>query len=194
MALEQSTDKIPIRIIRSRNHLGKLQDEIVMDCSSAISFGPKIRTKMRKFKKRYSKLLDDVKKLSKKGKRKQSSDYWKIGQLIIDFNKNIEKEFIIINYRQAIARIGKKYSLSDSQTGIIEQFAQTFKKEEVLDKIPFNYYLEFGYKYSQLASKNLLEQEKTRLLELGKKGKLQSHKKYRNELNLLVNSKDEVEA
>ena len=76
MALEQSTDKIPIRIIRSRNHLGKLQDEIVMDCSSAISFGPKIRTKMRKFKKRYSKLLDDVKKLSKKGKRKQSSDYW----------------------------------------------------------------------------------------------------------------------
>ena len=140
MALEQSTDKIPIRIIRSRNHLGKLQDEIVMDCSSAISFGPKIRTKIRKFKKRYSKLLDDIKKLSKKGKRKQSSDYWKIGQLIIDFNKNIEKEFIIINYRQAIARIGKKYSLSDSQTGIIEQFAETFKKEEILDKIPFTFF------------------------------------------------------
>ena len=194
MALEQSTDKIPIRIIRSRNHLGKLQDEIVMDCSSAISFGPKIRTKMRKFKKRYSKLLDDVKKLSKKGKRKQSSDYWKIGQLIIDFNKNIEKEFVIINYRQVIARIGKKHSLSDSQIGIIMQFAETFKKEEVLDKIPFTFYLEFVLKQSQLASKNLLEQEKARLLELGKKGKLPDHKKYRNELKLLVNSKDEVGA
>ena len=194
MALEQSTDKIPIRIIRSRNHLEKLQDEIVMDCSSAISFGPKIRTKMRKCKKRFSKLRDELKKLSKKGKRKQSNDYWKIGQLIIDFNKNIEKEFVIINYRQAMALLGKKYSLSDSTTQIVEQFAKTFKKEEVLDKIPFNYYLEFGYKHNQLASKNLLEQEKTRLLELGKKGKLPDHKKYRNELKLLVNSNDEVEA
>ena len=194
MALEQSTDKIPIRIIRSRNHLGKLQDEIVMDCSSAISFGPKIRTKMRKFKKKYSQLLGDVKKLSKKGKRKQSSDYWKIGQLIIDFNKNIEKEFVIINYRQAMALLGKKYSLSDSTTQIVEQFAKTFKKEEVLDKIPYTFYLEFVLKQSQLASKNLLEQEKARLLELGKKGKLPDHKKYRNELKLLVNSKDEVGA
>ena len=194
MALEQSTDKIPIRIIRSRNHLGKLQDEIVMDCSSAISFGPKIRTKMRKCKKRFSKLRDELKKLSKKGKRKQSSDYWKIGQLIIDFNKNIEKEFVIINYRQAIARIGKKHSLSDSTTQLVEEFAKTFKKEEVLDEIPFNFYLEFVYKQSQLASKNLLKQEKARLLKLGKKGKLSDHKKYRNELKLLINSKDEVEA
>ena len=93
-----------------------------------------------------------------------------------------------------MALLGKKYSLSDSTTQIVEQFAKTFKKEEVLDKIPFNFYLEFGYKYSQLASKNLLELEKARLLELGKKGKLQNHKKYRNELKLLVNSKDEVEA
>ena len=194
MALEQSIEKIPIRIIRSRNHLGKLQDEIVMDCSSAISFGPKIRTKMRKCKKRFTKLRDELKKLSKKGKRKQSSDYWKIGQLIIDFNKNIEKEFVIINYRQVIARISKKHSLSDSQIGIIMQFAETFKKEEVLDKIPFTFYFEFVLKQSQLDSKNLLEQEKARLLELGKKGKLPDHKKYRNELRLLVNSKDEVEA
>ena len=89
MALEQSTDKIPIRIIRSRNHLEKLQDEIVMDCSSAISFGPKIRTKMRKCKKRFSKLRDELKKLSKKGKRKQSRDYWIFGQLIIDFNSKL---------------------------------------------------------------------------------------------------------
>ena len=194
MALEQSIEKIPIRIIRSRNHLGKLQDEIVMDCSSAISFGPKIRTKIRKFKKRYSKLLNDIKKLSKKGERKPASDYWKLGQIINDFNKNIEKDFVIINYRQAIARIGEKYSLSDSTTQIVELFAKTFKKEEVSDKIPFNFYLEFAYKYTQLASKNLLEQEKARLLELGKKGKLPDHKKYRNELKLLVNSKDEVGA
>ena len=190
MALEQSLDKIPIRIIRSKNQLGKFQDDIIMDCNDAISFGPRIRTKIRKFKKRYSKLLDDIKKLSKKGKRKPASDYWKIGQLIIDFNKNIEKEFVIINYRQVIARISKKHSLSDSQIGIIMQFAETFKKEEVLDKIPFTFYLEFILKQSQLASKNLLEQEKARLLELGKKGKLPDHKKYRNELKLLVNSKD----
>ena len=194
MALEQSLDKIPIRIIRSKNQLGKFQEDIIMDCNDAISFGPSIRTKIRKFKKRYSKLLDDIKKLSKKGKRKPASDYWKIGQLIIDFNKNIEKEFVIINYRQAIARIGKKHSLSDSTTQLVEEFAKTFKKEEVLDEIPFNFYLEFVYKQSQLASKNLLKQEKARLLKLGKKGKLSDHKKYRNELKLLINSKDEVEA
>ena len=28
MALEQSTDKIPIRIIRSKNQLGKFQDDV----------------------------------------------------------------------------------------------------------------------------------------------------------------------
>ena len=194
MALEPSLDKIPIRIIRSKDYLGKVQDEIVMDCSDAVSFGSKIRTKIRKFKKIYSKLLADLKKLSKKGKRRQASDYWKIGQLIIEFNKTIEKEFVIINYRQAIAMVGRKHSLSDSTLGIAEQFAKTFKKEEVSDKIPFNFYLEFGYKYTQLASKNLLEQEKARLLELGKKGKLPDHKKYRSELKLLVNSKDEVGA
>ena len=194
MALEPSLAKIPIRIIRSKDYLGKVQDEIVMDCSDAISFGSKIRTKIRKFKKIYSKLLADLKKLSKKGKRRQASDYWKIGQLIIKFNQTIEKEFVIINYRQAIAMVGRKYSLSDSTIGIIEQFAKTFKKEEVLDKIPYTFYLEFVLKQSQLASKNLLEQEKARLLELGKKGKLPDHKKYRNELRLLINSKDEVEA
>ena len=194
MALEESLDKIPVRIIYSKNQSGKFQWEIMMDCSDAVSFGPQIRTKIRKITKLWNKLLDESKKLSKKGERKPASDYWKLGQVINNFNKKIEKEFVIINYRQAMALLGKKYSLSDSTTQIVEQFAKTFKKEEVLDKIPFNFYLEFGYKYSQLASKNLLEQEKARLLELGKKGKLQNHKKYRNELKLLVNSKDEVEA
>ena len=93
-----------------------------------------------------------------------------------------------------MALLGKKYSLSDSTTQIVEQFAKTFKKEEVLDKIPFTFYLEFVLKQSQLASKNLLKQEKARLLKLGKKGKLSDHKKYRNELKLLINSKDEVGA
>ena len=45
-----------------------------------------------------------------------------------NFNKKIEKEFVIINYRQAMALLGKKYSLSDSTTQIVEQFAKTFKK------------------------------------------------------------------
>ena len=192
MALEESLDKIPVRIIYSKNQSGKFQWEIMMDCSDAVSFGPQIRTKIRKITKLWNKLLDESKKLSKKGERKPASDYWKLGQVINNFNKKIEKEFVIINYRQAIARIGKKYSLSDSQTGIIEQFAQTFKKEEVLDKISFTFYLEFILKQSQLASKNLLEQEKARLLELGKKGKLPDHKKYRSELKLLVNSNEEV--
>ena len=46
MALEQSLDKIPVRIIRSKNQLGKFQDDIIMDCNDAISFGPSIRTKI----------------------------------------------------------------------------------------------------------------------------------------------------
>ena len=194
MALEESLDKIPVRIIYSKNQSGKFQWDVMMDCSDAVSFGPQIRAKIRKITKLWNKLVDETTKLSKKGKRKRASDYWKIGQVIINFNKKIEKEFVIINYRQAIALLGKKYSLSDSTTGIIEQFAKTFKKEEVFNKIPYTFYLEFVLKQSQLASKNLLEQEKTRLLELGKKGKLTDHKKYRNELKLLVNSKDEVGA
>ena len=40
--------------------------------------------------------------------------------------------------------------------------------------------------------KNLLEQEKTRLLELGKKGKLPITKEYRKQLQLLVNQDDDI--
>ena len=51
MALEESLDKIPVRIIYSKNQSGKFQWEIMMDCSDGVSFGPQIRTKIRKITK-----------------------------------------------------------------------------------------------------------------------------------------------
>ena len=89
MALEESLDKIPVRIIYSKNQSGKFQWEIMMDCSDAVSFGPQIRTKIRKITKLWNKLLDESKKLSKKGERKPASDYWKLGQVINNFNKKL---------------------------------------------------------------------------------------------------------
>ena len=53
--------------------------------------------------------------------------------------------------------------------------------------ISFAHYRDFTWKWNQLSERGLLEQEKQKFLELGKKGKLPDHKKYRNQLKLLIN-------
>ena len=159
-----------------------------MNLDDFYNIGTSVTSKIVSFKKRFFKFLDEMKKLSKTKKRKKTSDYWKLSHAIIDFREKHEKEFYIINYTEAIDRICKGNGLSKSQVGLLYQFANFFTKEEIIDEIPFTYYLEFTLKRNQLKEKNLLEKEKTRLLELGKKGKLPITKEYRKQLQDLINS------
>ena len=180
--------KINIRISWMQNSKGKIVPEVSMNIDDLFSMPSSSSKKIENFKKRFFKFLDEMKKLSKTKKRKKTSDYWKLSHAIIDFREKHEKEFYIINYTEAIDRICKGNGLSKSQVGLLYQFADFFTKEEIIDEIPFTYYLEFTLKRNQLKEKNLLEKEKTRLLELGKKGKLPITKEYRKQLQDLINS------
>ena len=184
--------KILIRISWIEDGKGKTVPEISMNLDDLYEIGPSVTSKIEKFKKRFFKFLDEMKKLSKTKKRNKTSDYWKLSHAIIDFREKTEKEFYIINYTEAIDRICKGNGLSRSQVGLLYQFADFFTKDEIIDEIPFTYYLEFTLKRNQLKEKNLLEQEKTRLLELGKKGKLPITKEYRKQLQLLVNQDGDI--
>ena len=180
--------KINVRISWIENSKGKIVPEVSMNIDDLFSMPASSSTKIENFKKRFFKFLDEMKKLSKTKKRKKANDYWKLSNAIIDFREKNEKEFYIINYTEAIDRISKGNGLSKSQVGLLNQFSDFFTKDEIIDEIPFTYYLEFTLKRNQLKENNLLEQEKTRFLELGKKGKLPITKEYRKQLQLLINS------
>ena len=184
----RNKQKIFIRIAWVKDEKGKTVPEVSMNLDDFYNIGTSVTSKIVSFKKRFFKFLDEMKKLSKTKKRKKTSDYWKLSHAIIDFREKHEKEFYIINYTEAIDRICKGNGLSKSQVGLLYQFANFFTKEEIIDEIPFTYYLEFTLKRNQLKEKNLLEKEKTRLLELGKKGKLPITKEYRKQLQDLINS------
>ena len=52
-----------IQITASGNKLSNSEIDVVMDVSDVISIGSEIRTKTRKFKKKYLKLIDDAQKI-----------------------------------------------------------------------------------------------------------------------------------
>ena len=188
-------EKIPIRIDWSIDKSNNYQVEIVMNTSDFFSSGTIIRKQIMQFKKRYIKLIEEAKKLARsKNKRTknkfQSSDFWKLGKILFDFNKEVENEFFITNYTEAISRDMKGFYLSDTEVGVLGQFVQYFKKNEVFDIISFAHYRDFTWKWNKLSERGLLEQEKQKFLELGKKEKLPDHKKYRNQLKLLIETNE----
>ena len=173
MALKQESQKIRVEIAESDNKFSKSKIDVIMDVSNVITLGSEIRSKTRKFKKK---------------KKFSSLDWWNLGKLLDDFNKKIENEFVIKNYTQAICRDLEGFELSDTEVGVIRQFARYFTKDEVLEEISIAHYRDFTWKRNQLLEHGILDQEKNRLVKMGKEKKLPDHKKYRKELQLLVNS------
>lgn len=196
MALKQESQKISVKITESDNKFSKSKIDIIMDISNVVTLGSEIRSKTRKFKKEYLELIEDAKKIAsaknqkiKKKKKFSSIDWWNLGKLLDDFNKKIENEFVITNYTQAISRDLEGFELSNTEVGVIRQFARYFRKEEVLDEISIAHYRDFTWKRNQLSEHGILRQEKNRLVKMGKEKKLPDHKKYRKELQLLITSK-----
>lgn len=196
MALKQESQKISVKITESDNKFSKSKIDIIMDISNVVTLGSEIRSKTRKFKKEYLELIEDAKKIAsaknqkiKKKKKFSSIDWWNLGKLLDDFNKKIENEFVITNYTQAISRDLEGFELSNTEVGVICQFARYFRKEEVLEEISIAHYRDFTWKRNQLSEHGILRQEKNRLVKMGKEKKLPDHKKYRKELQLLITSK-----
>ena len=59
--------------------------------------------------------------------------------------------------------------------------------DEVLEEISIAHYRDFTWKRNQLLEHGILDQEKNHLVKMGKEKKLPDHKKYRKQLQLLIN-------
>ena len=190
MALEQESPKFRVQITSSENQFSNSEIDVVMDVSDVIIRWSEIRKKTRKFKKKYLALIEDSKKIAKSKNKKSrkftSKHWWRLGKLLNDFNHDIENEFVITNYTQAICRDLKGFEMSDTEVGVICQFARYFDRSEVLEKISIAHYRDFTWKRNQLLECGKLEQEKQKFQNLGKEGKLPDHKKYRKHLQEVI--------
>ena len=181
-------EKIPIRIDWSIDKSNNYQVEIVMNTSDFFSSGTTIRNQIKQFKRKY---LDFVKKaqdiMPKNKSERKSSHFWKIGELLYNFNKEVENEFFITNYSEALMR-DLEYFKSPRTIAYILELGKFFKRNEISDSIPITLYLELLYKRNAVQQLNLFEKEKSRLLKLAKEKKLPIKMEYRNQLNLLIES------
>ena len=125
-------------------------------------------------------------KLGKKKYQNMSSlVYYKIGKILQKFNKEIENEFEISNYTHAISR---DFGLSQDYIHDLLVIVEIFKKDEIIQSIPFSYYRALKRKRSELILLGLFEKEKKRLNRMGNEKKLPGRENYKKQLNLLITS------
>ncbi len=184
--------KIPVRIDWIKDDSGKYETQIVMDSTDFFSSDTKIREKILKFKIKYIENVKKVQKIfygknfdEKKYRDLSSLTYFKIGLILKKFNKHIQNEFEITNYNQAISR---DFGLSPDYISDIITIAEVFKKNEIMDSIPFSYYRALKRKRIELIELGLFEKEKKRLNKMGNEEKLLGRENYKKELNVLLTS------
>ena len=178
--------KISVRIDWTKDDTGKYETQIVMGSNDFFSSGTTIRNEIKQFKRKY---LDFVKKaqdiMPKNKSERKSSHFWKIGELLYNFNKEVENEFFITNYSEALMR-DFEYFKSPRTIAYILELGKFFKRNEISDSIPITLYLELLQKRNAVQQRNLFEKEKSRLLKLAKEKKLPIKMEYRNQLKLLI--------
>ena len=183
----KTVQKISVRIDWSKDDTGKYETQIVMGSNDFFSSGTAIRKQIKQFKRKY---LDFVKKaqdiMPKNKSERKSSHFWKIGELLYNFNKEVENEFFITNYSEALMR-DFEYFKSPRTIAYILELGKFFKRNEISDSIPITLYLELLQKRNAVQQRNLFEKEKSRLLKLAKEKKLPIKMEYRNQLKLLIN-------
>ena len=184
--LKTVTEKIPVRIDWTKNSSGEYDVQIVMNSSDFFGTGTSIRSKIQRFKNKYLVLIEDSKKLAKTKNKKDrkftSKHWWRLGKLLNDFNQEIDGQFVISNYTEAISRDLQGFEMSDTEVSVACQFANYFKRDEISEKISIAHYREFCWKTNQLIDLNILEKEKENLLKMSENETLGNHKKYREYL------------
>ena len=103
-----------------------------------------------------------------------------------NFNKQIENEFEITNYIEAVSR---DFGLSKDYISDMLTIVKIFNKTEIIDSVPFSYYRALKRKYSELKKLSLFEKEKKRLNKMGKSKRLPGRERYKEELVQLIRKK-----
>jgi hypothetical protein len=179
--------KIPVKIVETRDihdnkKLGVMLDISYYHQNSSVNPDEKVK----QFRELYLNTVQQAKKIYKQSKRKRGSntDYYRqFSKLLRDFNERTENEFLVLGYRQALAR---DFGLTDSYVGVLLDFIKFFKEAEVLPTIPMSIYFELTIKKRKLERLGIFEREKTQLLENARIGKIPDHKGYRQYLTKLL--------
>ena len=189
-------NKIPIKIVDLTSPSGQTAIDVMID---VYDYGDieNPQQKIKKFKKKYFEIVKKAEKLfygkgdeKKKYQYLPSSVYWNLGILLEKFNNEIENEFEIKNYTEAISR---DFDLSKDYIYDILTVVQVFKKNQIIDSVKFSYYRALKRKRSELNKLNLFQKEITRLNQMGSEGKLPGREKYKIELiNIIENSKKDT--
>ncbi|EPA06179.1 hypothetical protein [Candidatus Nitrosarchaeum limnium] len=188
--MAKSRKKIPVKIDWIVDETGKGGIEVIMNLEDFESSGTSIRESIRDFKKKYTDAINQAKTVEKSAKTKlkkiSSKQRWKAGKILADFNKKIENEFEIKNYKEAYSR---DFSLPIRSIRAYVDFATIFNEEEVVDEIPYSTYAELSSVANELKRRNILEIEKQRLLRWAKEGNLPNRDEYREHLRKISKHK-----
>ena len=187
-------NKIPIKIVDLTSPSGQTAIDVMID---VYDYGDieNPQQKIKEFKKKYFDLVNEANELFfgkknnvyKTRKEKPSSLYWKLGNLLDNFNKEIKNDFEITNYTESLSR---DFALSKDYHSDISTIIKIFKKNQILDSVPFSYYRALKRKRSDLTKLGLFENEIKRLNKMGTNNKLPGREKYKVELiNIIENSK-----
>lgn len=189
-------NKIPIKIVELSSPNGEIAIDVMIDIYDYNDI-ENPQQKIKEFKKKYFEIVKKAEKLfygkgdeKKKYQYLPSSVYWNLGILLEKFNKEIENEFEIKNYTEAISR---DFDLSKDYIYDILTVVQVFKKNQILDSVPFSYYRALKRKRSDLMKLGLFENEIKRLNKMGTENNLPGREKYKIELiNIIENSKKDT--
>lgn len=120
------------------------------------------------------------------GKHKMSapsSAYFGAGKMFLNFIISFQDKFEITNYTAALSR---DFGLSHGYITDLLAIAKSFDPTEIVDSVPFTHYRMLKRKQSRLEKAGLFEDEKKRLNDMGKAGRLPTRDVYKRELIDLI--------
>jgi hypothetical protein len=178
--------KIPVKIIQIQDIHGTKSTGVMIDFNYYFESRGNSNKKVEEFKELYDKVVEEIRYLfygkdnQKKYRNLPSSLYYELATIIQQFNQKIEHEFFITNYDEALHR---DFGLSKDYIYDLRTIAQIFKKNEILDCVPFSYYRTLMRKKNQFDKYDRFNDEKKRLNEMGKNNKLPGRENYKKEIN-----------
>ena len=177
--------KIPVKIIEFADGDNMIQ-EVMIDLVDSMQLEGDPGKKIDKFKDKYFILVKKAEKLffssnlkKTRSKNLSSSTCWDLGNLFRKFDDDIKNNFVITNYAEALER---DFGRSSRYIRELIEFSKLFKKNEISDSIPMAIYRALVWKKIQLDQIGILEQEKNRLIEMGKNKNYPGREKYKIEL------------
>ncbi len=180
------TKKIPVKIVQLQDIHGTKYTGVMLDFNYYFESTDNSNKKVEEFKEVYDKVIEEIKYLfygknnQKKYRNLSSSLYYELATIIQQFNQKTKNDFFITNYDEALHR---DFGLSKDYIYDLRIIAQIFKKNEIVDSIPFSYYRILMRKKNQLDKYDRFNDEKKRLNEMGKNNKLPGRENYKKEIN-----------